>query len=147
MHLPAQETNQPRPYGPLWRERSGAGGVQQEGDQLEIGPCRLNQHDPSSAHHRRQDQKEVAQRPLSKCFRRLLFKCIASILSSGHKVSGLALVRGAAPPFNPPRSAVPNGTSPKPQRRLCPCTPEKRFCDEDRDTNHTGGEAALAGDC
>lgn len=55
----------------------------------------------------------------------LLFIHIASILSSGHKVSGLALVRGREAPFNPPDGCA-DGAGPKPRRRLCPCTPEER---------------------
>ena len=61
---------------------------------------------------------------LSSPFRHLLLGCIASILSSGHFMSFLALVRGYKPP-SIPRPAAPKGPAPNPGGRLCPCSPEK----------------------
>lgn len=48
--------------------RDGADGVQEEGDQLEIGYCHLSLQNLSSAHYRKQDQKEAAQRPFPDVF-------------------------------------------------------------------------------
>jgi hypothetical protein len=117
-----------------------------KGEHFGIECRRLNQH-PQFSTAPKTGQERGSAASLSRGFRRLLFKCIASILSSGHFVSGLALVRGAAPPFNPPDRRCRMGLAPNPSGGSAPCTPEKRFCDADRDTNHTGGKAALAGDC
>lgn len=147
MHRTAQETNQPRPALSIKGRRDGAGGMQQKGDQLPIRRYHLNQHDLRSSQQPKARWESSIAVPLSNPYQHLLLENIASILSSGHYVSALALVRGALAPFNPPRSAAPNGARPKPQRRLCPCTPKEGPAHADRDTHHSGGKAPLAGDC
>jgi len=77
--------------------------MQQEGDQLAIRRYHLNQHDLRSSQQQKARWEGSIAVPLSNPYKNLLLANIASILSSGHFVSSLALVRGALAPLQSPQ--------------------------------------------